>query len=290
MTLICGIDEAGRGPIIGPMVLAGVLIDEKKEKELKALGVKDSKLLSPAERENLFVPITKLAQEFKILIVPAEEIDSAVFGKDGLNLNRLEAKKTAEILNALRPDCAYIDSPSTNLPQYRDLINSQLDFSKIKLITEHKADLNYPVAAAASILAKVTRDREIKKIREEIGIDFGSGYLSDPKTAAFFDKHYAAYPHLFRKSWVPYQKKMGQKFQSTLENFSAPSPEESPNAAIREKFSKLESMGYIFVPTTSEHEELRMKGECTITLYKNGNFLVQGGKMDKLKIEKILSG
>ncbi len=283
--LICGIDEAGRGPIIGPMVMAGALFSEEDEKKLKAMGVKDSKLLLPKERERLFDDIREIAKDSVILIIGPEEIDDAVQGKEGLNLNRLEAKKTAEILNALKPNVAYVDCPSNNTSAYNRLLGSQLTFKPKKLITEHKADTRYVAVGAASILAKVTRDREIEKIKEKIGKDFGSGYLSDQKTVAFFDKHHHDYPHLFRKSWAPYQQKLNSKFQSTLEQFSA-SVSSPQNAEIIEKLKKLESLGYVPAPVSSAHEQFRMKGECTVTLYTNGKILVQGEGRER--IEKIL--
>ena len=90
--------------------------------------------------------------------------------------------------------------------------------SKVKLIVEHKADTKYPTVAAASILAKVTRDREIEKIKKKIGIDFGSGYPSDPKTIEFVNKHWNKFD-IFRKSWSTYQKVAAKKSQSKLTGF-----------------------------------------------------------------------
>ncbi len=218
--LIAGIDEAGRGPIIGPMVMAGVLMEENDERKLKELGVKDSKLLFPAEREKLFEQIKGIVKDFSIIIVPPQEIDAAVNGSNGLNLNRLEAKKTAEILNSLKPEIVIVDCPSNNIEAYSALLSSQLSFKPKKMVMEHKADVNYVVAAAASILAKVTRDREIENIKSSIKKDFGSGYLSDQKTQAFFEQHYLTHADIFRKSWKPYQDKLKMQFQSTLEGFS----------------------------------------------------------------------
>ncbi len=288
MTLIAGIDEAGRGPIIGPLVIAGVLIDEKDEQKLKAAGVKDSKLLDKATRERLFDEIKGIAKSFLIIEVPAGEVDDAVFGKGGLNLNSLEARKTALILNSLNPAVAYVDSPSNNLSAYRQLLASQLENPKMKVIAEHKADVNYPVVGAASILAKVRRDREIERIKKEIRIDFGSGYLSDPKTAAFLEMHHEGHGSIFRKSWLPYQQKLSSKFQSTLERYSSSHQNGSQNKEIVQKLKKLEKLGYTEVPVSSTHEQIRMRGACTITLYKNGKLLIQGNEGDKEKIEKLL--
>jgi len=117
MTLICGIDEAGRGPVIGPMVIAGVLIEEEKLQKLKSLGVKDSKLLTKKKRNQLFKKIIKTIKQYKILILPPKEIDNAL-ESDDLNLNWLEAHKSAEIINKLKPDKVIVDSPSNNCEAY----------------------------------------------------------------------------------------------------------------------------------------------------------------------------
>ncbi|NTV23816.1 MAG: ribonuclease HII, partial [Nanoarchaeota archaeon] len=176
--ILCGIDEAGRGPVIGPMVMAGVIVDEQGEAELKSIGVKDSKLLSPKEREDLFKKILSIAKDYKIVSLPPETIDSHMRDPNS-NLNMLEAKTSSEILSSLKPDKAYIDLPDRNVSRYREWISSKLP-SPVDLICEHKADQTYPVCSAASIIAKVTRDRYLDMLREQFGEDFGSGYTSDP--------------------------------------------------------------------------------------------------------------
>ncbi|MFH1972000.1 MAG: ribonuclease HII [archaeon] len=200
--LIAGVDEAGRGPVIGPLVVAGVAIEEKNIKKLEELGVKDSKLLTPKRREELFSKIKELT-EYKILIIPPQEVDDAV-NSASMNLNWLEAVKYAMVINALNPDKAYVDCPSVNNKAFKEYMEQFLK-KKPELIVENKADLNYPIVGAASILAKVTRDREIKKLREKYG-DFNSGYPSDPKTKEFLKKYHKKYPEIFRHSWSSYQK------------------------------------------------------------------------------------
>lgn len=210
--LICGIEEAGRGPVIGPMVICGVLIEKGKEKELKRLGVKDSKLLTPKQRERLFEEIKRGVNDFNIIILQPGEIDKAV-DSDITNLNWLEADKFIETINVLKPDIAYIDCPSNNTGAYKEYIADRVKNKKTRLIVEHKADQSYPVVSAASILAKVIRDNEIEKIKKKYKIDFGSGYPSDPFTRQFLEKSYNKYP-IFRKSWVSWKniaKKNGQK-------------------------------------------------------------------------------
>ena len=219
MTLVCGIDEAGRGPIIGPMVMCGVLTDEEGATELKKIGAKDSKLLSPRQRQQLFGKIVKIVKDYKIVVISPAEIDASVKSDDGMNLNWLEAHKSAEIINALNPEKIIIDSPSNNVKNYRKYLMELLKNKKIEAVVEHKADVNHVECSAASILAKVTRDEEIEKIKKVVVEDFGSGYLPDPKTIEFFDKYFEAYPDIFRKSWAPYRQKLSGKWQKKLGDF-----------------------------------------------------------------------
>ena len=218
--LICGIDEAGRGPIIGPLVMCGLLIKEDGINDLVRLKVKDSKLLTKEIRESLFDKIRDVSEKYKLIIIEPAEIDNAVGRHDGLNLNRLEAQKSAEILNELSPNKAVIDAPSNNINSYKEYLMGFVRNKNVEIILEHKADVNFPVVSAASILAKVTRDNEIEKIKKKIGIDFGSGYLTDPKTAEFLKENFEKFHSLFRKSWFPYQELANKKFQKNLSDFT----------------------------------------------------------------------
>jgi len=201
---IVGIDEAGRGPIIGPMVMCGVAIEEGQEKELELLGVKDSKLLSPRVRERIAAVLEK-KYAFHTVVISPIEIDSMTGNGKTKNLNWLEAEKAVVIVEALKPDKVIIDCPSPNLKAYTAFIAERVD-SKRQIVCEHKADLHYVVVGAASIIAKVARDAEIEKLKAHVGIDFGSGYMADPKTKAFVEKYWNKHPEVFRHSWAPYKK------------------------------------------------------------------------------------
>jgi ribonuclease HII len=219
MKIICGVDEAGRGPAVGPMVICGASFPENLSDRLKEIGVKDSKLLLPEEREALFGKVTELCgKKYYIIIISPDEIDSAVFEKD---LNWLEARKTAEIINFLRPDKAIIDCPNPNTKAYSEYIRERLIGRKAELVCEHKADFRYPVVGAASILAKVTRDAEIEKIKKGIGIDFGSGYPSDPKTKKFIEENFDSkkFASIIRHSWSPVKNRVAEKAQRKLGDF-----------------------------------------------------------------------
>jgi len=219
MVIVCGIDEAGRGPVIGPMIICGVLIEEKDMPKLSSLGVKDSKLLTKKTRKILFNQIKRMVLDFKYIIITPQEIDNAL-KSDELNLNWLEAIKTAEIINSFKNiDKAIIDCPSNNDKAYITYIHERLKNKKIKLIAEHKADLIYPVVSAASIIAKVIRDREIEKLKKKYNIDFGSGYPADKKTIDFLKNNYNKY-NFFRKTWSCYTEIAEKEKQKKLNTFT----------------------------------------------------------------------
>ena len=203
--LVAGVDEAGRGCVIGPLVVAGVLISEEKLPALTRLGVKDSKLLSAKKREVLAVEIASLAEKHVVVKLLPVEIDRAVeSGRKLHKLNRLEAQTMAKIIEALKPDVAYVDAADVLEERFKNHIQEGLSF-KAKIVAEHKADRTYVVVSAASIIAKVERDREIAALIGEYG-DFGSGYLADSRTMRFLRQWlqtHGEYPDCVRKSWKP---------------------------------------------------------------------------------------
>jgi ribonuclease HII len=203
--LVAGVDEAGRGCVIGPLVVAGIAVQAEVLPLLVELGVKDSKLLTPKKREALYPEILKLAAKHHIIKVLPVEIDKVVRSARRLHkLNRLEAQTMARVIEALQPDEAYVDAADVLEYRFKNHIRECLNV-KTSIISQHKADRNFPVVSAASIVAKVERDREIANLKLEFG-DFGSGYLTDDKTIAFLkrliDKD-GDYPSCIRKSWKP---------------------------------------------------------------------------------------
>lgn len=201
--LICGVDDAGRGPVIGPLVIAGVLVDEEGLERLIHLGVKDSKMLSPKRREQLADEIFRVVRDYRVVKISPSEIDHAIMTGKKLNrLNRLEARVMASIIRELKPDIAYVDASDVLPERFKQHILEEIPF-RVDVVSEHKADKKYPVVSAASIIAKVERDREIEKLRNKYG-DFGSGYVADPKTINFLRswiERYGSYPDFVRKTW-----------------------------------------------------------------------------------------
>jgi len=215
--LIAGVDEAGRGCVVGPLVVAGVTVKTHNLESLIDLGVKDSKLLSPKKRETLYPEIIKLTEKHHIIKVPPAQIDKVVrSGRILHKLNRLEAQTMAKIIEILRPDEAYVDAADVLEHRFGNHINELLRF-KTRIISEHKADRTYPIVSAASIIAKVERDCEIAKLKVKYG-DFGSGYLTDDKTMVFLKRLLDTngdFPSCVRKSWKPAQRAKSE--QGTLQ-------------------------------------------------------------------------
>ncbi|HDQ06082.1 MAG TPA: ribonuclease HII [Candidatus Bathyarchaeota archaeon] len=201
--MVSGVDEAGRGPVIGPLVIAGVSIDENDLPKLADLGVKDSKLLSPQRRETLAAQIKELSFNRHIVSLSPHEIDRVVErGRRLHKLNRLEAQAMARVITVLTPDVVYVDAADILADRFGEHIAENLSFSP-KIVCEHKADASYPIVSAASIIAKVERDRAISQLQKKHG-NMGCGYPSDPNTIKFLEdwiRKFGDYPDFVRKSW-----------------------------------------------------------------------------------------
>lgn len=217
MVFFIGIDDAGRGPAIGPMFLAGILIEDKKEKEIAELGAKDSKLLMPSSRKRIG-DILRQRFEFAWQEVSPEEIDSCE------NLNHLEAQKMAMVVNELanrtsEKIIAFIDCPSVNIKTWTEYLEKFImDKDRIEIRAEHKADAKYPCVSGASIIAKERREEEVEKLKKEFHIDFGSGYPSDPKTVLFLKGNFdnKTFEKIIRHSWSTVRKLKEKDTQEKL--------------------------------------------------------------------------
>lgn len=212
---IAGVDEAGRGPVIGPMVIVGVVINENQVDALLEWGVRDSKQLSSRRRERLEKIVRRVALQIDMLEISPQEIDSQRRAKQSLNV--LEARWMAQILQRLQWDIAYVDAADVNAERYGRTIQAQLT-SKQPIVSEHGADETYPVVSAASILAKVRRDQHIAELHKSYG-DFGSGYPNDPKTRRFLREwltEHEDFPDIVRQTWETASKMLTIHRQRTL--------------------------------------------------------------------------
>lgn len=196
--LVCGVDEAGRGSMLGPLVVAAIAIEKSKIPDLEKIGVKDSKKLSPKMRETLYKKIIKIVDNYQISKATPKQIDLAVSQH---KLNNLELIHMAKVITKLQPSISYVDSCDVNATRFGKEI-AKITHSKIK--SYHHADSKFVVVSAASIIAKVTRDRAIASLSKKHPV--GSGYPSDSKTISFV-KHWflqnGNLPAYVRKSWAP---------------------------------------------------------------------------------------
>ncbi|MBE6496038.1 MAG: ribonuclease HII [Methanobrevibacter thaueri] len=195
---ILGVDEAGRGSVLGPLVIAGVIVPEKMEKVLERMGVKDSKKLAPHRRTILSRKLKKMF-DYDIIVISAREIDE--MRADGINLNEIEKNAMEELIMRLKPEKAIVDAVDVKAERFQNNLQKDTGFD---VIAEHKADDNYIQVSAASIIAKAERDDQIAEINKQFikqgGI--GSGYPSDPTTKKFLENYtYDEMPDFVRRSW-----------------------------------------------------------------------------------------
>jgi ribonuclease HII len=220
--LITGIDEAGRGAVIGPLVVAGVTIDKAHEKKLKALGVKDSKELSPKRREELAQKIEEIATNIVIMRVQPCRIDD--MRASGINLDRIEAMKMAEIIDMTNGSKVYVDSLTHNSKKFKQVIISCIKNNKeCDMVVENYLDESVPAVSAASIIAKVNRDEAIKEIERDAGHPIGVGYPHDERTIQFVEKLIKErgkdLPPFIRRSWVTTQMLQEKSWQRKIKDF-----------------------------------------------------------------------
>jgi ribonuclease HII len=214
----CGVDEAGRGAVLGPLVLASCTLSPEQEVYFKEIGVKDSKLILKNKRVSFYDIIKEKATEYKIVAVPAEELNVLM---NRYSLNEIEAIKTAEIVKDLKitPNKLILDCPDTQTEKYKKRMINNFNILKhinnCEILSEHKADLNHISVSCASILAKVTRD---KMIFDLIGGDI-SGYSSDPRTIKFIKDYILKYkkiPPFARDKWETINNIMNELYQNKI--------------------------------------------------------------------------
>ena len=218
--MICGVDEAGRGPVVGPLVIAGVTFEN--DLELIENNVRDSKKITPKRREILSKRIKESAVNYEIILISASDIDHM---RKVMTLNEIEVNAFSKIIEKLKPDICYVDAADVNNERFGKNILSRLSF-KPEIISKHKADDIYPIVGAASILAKTRRDEEVQMIAQELkkklDMPLGSGYPADPVTQKFLRKWVKTFgklpPHT-RHSWKTAQNLLKESKIKKLDEF-----------------------------------------------------------------------
>jgi ribonuclease HII len=210
-----GIDEAGRGSVVGPLVIAGISFNSKNINALKNMAITDSKKTLPWKRKEIFEEILKLCESIFICKINCSTIDKFV----KLNgLNKLESKFMTIVADNLIANKIIVDSCDVNPFRFQQEIKKNLTNKNISIYSYHKADLDNIIVSCASIIAKVTRDNEIAKIKETLGKDIGSGYPSDPKTKTFIKNEIEIEnsKKYIRFSWKPVKQIINKNLQTTL--------------------------------------------------------------------------
>jgi len=196
---VLGLDEAGRGPVLGPMAVSAVVADAAQMDALIEMGVDDSKALSREVRESLAYDIqSNFVFKTRLLQPPALEE----------NLTHAELQCFAELILTLRPDQVVVDAPvgPRAIPGFVAQLKRRLDYQP-DIVAENKADARYPVVAAASIVAKMARDRAMQALQRQHG-DIGWGYPGEPKTIAFLKRcmDNGKFPPCVRQRWATVQR------------------------------------------------------------------------------------
>ncbi len=231
-THLLGVDEAGRGPVMGPLVVAGLAVPAKGgEEHLRAMRVRDSKKLQVARRERLYHELVSFP--YAVIEVPAEDIDAL---RTSASMNVLEARLFASVVSALVGKlgegarvAVYLDAVDTDelvfARHFRSaLAGDPLATRVVQVVSRHEADDTFPVVSAASIVAKGRREEAVARIREELGVDIGSGYPGDRRTIAFLEKWISekgCLPPHTRTSWRTAQRLTGRRdaASSSLDDF-----------------------------------------------------------------------
>ena len=195
-----GVDEAGRGPVIGPLVVCGAHVDQLALPEIESMGLKDSKKLTAKKREAFAAELNEIVK-FELAVLHPEDIDARVYSVD--TLNELEVNCFVSIIQTAKPHLAYLDACDVNAERFGRNVRRKVGF-ELEVVSCHEADNKYPIVMAASILAKVHRDGLVREISGKMGEDVGSGYPGDPVTIEFLRSYYKKHkkmPDCARKSW-----------------------------------------------------------------------------------------
>ena len=209
-SLRLGIDEAGRGCVLGPMVFGACVIEEQDVDLLRSMGTKDSKRLSAKRRRSLRVELEATVIAWRTVAITAEVIDQR-------SLNDIGKDTIIDLVCELRPDVVVVDAPvpPRGIPAYQGELERRLrerGMHSVQVIA-------YPCCAAASIFAKTTRDERLVELAEQIGIDLGSGYPGDPRTIAFLKDSWQRdqnFPAWVRTKWETVQRIMAESAQGRL--------------------------------------------------------------------------
>lgn len=216
-SLVVGVDEAGRGSLLGPLVVGAFVLPRDRLPALVATGVRDSKLLTPAARTAIYRRLAGVGRRLSVALDPAT-IDRYVHVG---GLNDLEARAFGQLVRRAGAPLAYVDACDPVPARFGRAV-ARWAGGDPTIVARHRADATFPVVAAASIVAKVRRDRALERLRGSVGAEVGSGYPSDARTVSFVRgllRDGGPVPPWVRRSWRTMGRLMPPASARTLESF-----------------------------------------------------------------------
>ncbi len=214
---VLGLDEAGRGSVLGPLVVGGFCCAEADLPAVVATGARDSKRLTAVRRAEVYARLSAVGERRSIALAP-RTIDRYV--RDG-RLNELELAAFALLVRATRPDTVFVDACDPNAERFGRRLSAAAA-TGARVVSRHKADRDLPVVGAASIVAKVRRDAALASLRDSVAEELGSGYPSDPTTRACVERHAqdgGKIPAWMRRSWATVQRVKRARPARTLDAY-----------------------------------------------------------------------
>jgi ribonuclease HII len=216
---VLGIDEAGRGSVLGPLVVGAFCCASDRLAALRVTGVRDSKRLTRRRREEVYALLATVG-ECRSITLPPRTVDRYV--RRG-GLNDLELESFVTLVKELRPDVAYVDACDPNAERFGRRLHA-LAGPGTRIVSRHKADRDFPVVGAASVVAKVRRDAALDRLARDAGEPVGSGYPSDPVTRRCVERHVRGgdlVPAWMRGSWETVQRVKRARPGRTLDGYLA---------------------------------------------------------------------
>lgn len=210
-----GVDEAGKGPVLGSMFAAAVVADPEALPD----GIDDSKNLSAASRESLTEHLAAdPGVEIGVAEIPVARIDAP-----DTDMNTLTVEAQAEALSQVDVEglAGYVDAGDADAERFGRRVGERIA-ADARITAEHSADERYPLVGAASVIAKVRRDAHVEALAEEYGRDLGSGYPSDSTTREFLETYLAEtgeLPACARHSWKTCEELVAAAEQAGLADF-----------------------------------------------------------------------
>ncbi|OXU26139.1 hypothetical protein TSAR_003325 [Trichomalopsis sarcophagae] len=251
-----GVDEAGRGPVLGPMVYGIAYAPLSQKKLLVNMGCADSKSLTEEKRDAIFDKICDNGDKmgYAVDAISPNYIANCMYRRTKTSLNEVSMNSAISLIKQAIDSGVFVAEIYVDTVGKPEKYQAKLEgiFPGIKIVVAKKADSTYPIVSAASICAKVSRDHALRawQFREaENESEYGSGYPNDPVTKSWLSSNVDlifGFPQLVRFSWSTAEKILESKAvavewedpeedssapESKISKYFAPSPAKTKESA-----------------------------------------------------------